>query len=96
MRRPKGYKCLGYRGRTLPVHRLIAELKLRRPLAKGEEVHHLDGNKFNNHPANLVVLSKRGHAFVHHYQRREAKGVQHLFALEVYLKLLAKQEPEGQ
>lgn len=90
MSKRKRYKCVGYRGRNLPVHRLIAELKLRRPLVKGEEVHHLDGDTSNNHPANLTVLSKRAHSFVHHYQRREAKGVQHLFELRVYLKLLGQ------
>ena len=61
-----------HRGDTYPKiggvheHRLVAERKLGRPLASGEVVHHIDGNKQNNSPENLAVLpSQAEHARVH-------------------------------
>ena len=30
-----------------------------------EEVHHIDGNHFNNDPDNLIALSKSEHAKIH-------------------------------
>lgn len=41
-------------------HRLIAEQKLGRALLPGEVVHHLDGDKTNNHPDNLEVFADNG------------------------------------
>lgn len=38
------------------VHRMVAAKKLGRELLPGEEVHHLDGNKRNNIPENLIVI----------------------------------------
>ena len=38
------------------THRVVAEQMLGRPLLKGEVVHHIDGNKRNNHPDNLMVF----------------------------------------
>jgi hypothetical protein len=46
-------------------HRLVAEEILDRPLKEGEEVHHLDGNKTNNSPDNILVLSGPMHAKLH-------------------------------
>lgn len=44
------------------VHRHYAEkYNLHRPLEKWEEVHHVDGDKLNLNPANLVVLSEEIH-----------------------------------
>lgn len=36
-------------------HRVMMEQKLGRPLQRGEVVHHIDGNRANNHPDNLEV-----------------------------------------
>ena len=47
-------------------HRCIAEAVLGRKLQKGEVVHHLDGNKRNNNPGNLMVFSsQKEHARYH-------------------------------
>lgn len=47
------------------VHRVVAENLLGRRLLPGEVVHHLDGNKLNNAPENLLVLSNREHNSLH-------------------------------
>ena len=47
------------------LHRKVAEEKIGRKLKSGEEVHHIDGNHFNNDPDNLIVLSKSDHAKIH-------------------------------
>jgi hypothetical protein len=47
-------------------HRRVAESTLGRPLRKGEVVHHIDGDKFNNAPENLLVMpSQAEHARLH-------------------------------
>lgn len=47
-------------------HRTIAEEKLGRKLIKGVEVvHHIDLNKLNNNPNNLIVLTKSEHTTLH-------------------------------
>lgn len=38
------------------THRVVAELMLGRPLAPGEVVHHIDGDKRNNDYKNLMVF----------------------------------------
>lgn len=47
-------------------HILVAESKLKRALYPGEVVHHLDGDKQNNDPQNITVLSSQSeHATLH-------------------------------
>jgi len=46
-------------------HRLVAERKLGRRLRRGEQVHHIDGDKTNNAASNLLVCSHAEH-HVHH------------------------------
>lgn len=41
------------------THRVVAEQKLGRPLKPGEVVHHIDRNKRNNSPENLMVFSSQ-------------------------------------
>ncbi len=50
-------------------HRVVAENSLGRRLVDGEEVHHKDGNKTNNIPENLEVVTRQEH-FVEHRSDR--------------------------
>lgn len=48
------------------THRIVAERMLGRELRPGEVVHHIDGNKRNNDPKNLMVFpSQKEHAEWH-------------------------------
>lgn len=48
------------------THRRVAELMLARELNPGEVVHHVDGNKRNNSPDNLIIFSSQSeHAAWH-------------------------------
>jgi len=55
-------------------HIVVAEQVIGRPLNDGEIVHHLDGNKKNNRPDNIIVLSgRRCHMALHHWIDSGAK-----------------------
>jgi hypothetical protein len=52
---------------------LVAEEKLGFPLPEGTQVHHIDGNKRNDDPINLLVLeNNRCHMRIHRWQRAYA------------------------
>jgi hypothetical protein len=48
-----------------PEHRVVAARMLGRPLRRGEDVHHINGIKLDNHPANFQVVSRRTHRQIH-------------------------------
>ena len=52
-------------------HRVVAEALLGRPLRADEHVHHIDQNKHNNAPENLLVLSASDHLALHAKLRRQ-------------------------
>lgn len=58
---PDSWKSSG----SIFEHRLNAEKMLGRRLTAEEDVHHLDEDKTNNHPDNLLVLEKGQHAKLH-------------------------------
>jgi hypothetical protein len=75
-------------GKTYYCHRAVAEWHLGRLLEPGEVVHHENEIKSDGHPLNLRVFSSQSkHMLYHHYRRREARGVQHLWELEAWLEL---------
>ena len=61
---PGSYKGGNWDGYSYE-HRFIMECELGRLIQKGEEVHHLDFNRFNNNPGNLILLSIEHHRRLH-------------------------------
>lgn len=57
------------------THRVVAEQMLGRKLKPGEVVHHIDHNKRNNNPDNLLVLpSQSEHAKLHMREKKFWEG----------------------
>lgn len=57
-------------------HRVVMERKLGRPLESGEQVHHINGNKRDNDPDNLMLVTAAEHGRIHNpkgMQRRVSK-----------------------
>lgn len=59
-----GYKMYYERGYPKYVHRENYK-KYYGNIPKNYEIHHIDKNKYNNHPSNLVALSRRQHRKIH-------------------------------
>ena len=84
---PKGksLKSSGYIEYTTGPHKhrgehvVIAEQAIGRHIKPNECVHHIDGNKRNNDPSNLVVMTFEDHSRLHamqkiHHRSRNEKG----------------------
>ncbi|MGK3961340.1 HNH endonuclease signature motif containing protein [Sorangium sp. So ce1667] len=61
----RGRHRLADRSGNVYVHRLAAEMALGRHLRRGEDVHHRDGDRLNNAPGNLEVLTRAEHRAEH-------------------------------
>lgn len=68
---PRAIRSGGEKGYVYE-HVLVAEKTIKRRLLPDEEVHHLDLNRSNNSPDNLVVLSSEAHVKLHAWLRRGA------------------------
>ncbi|MBO5630402.1 MAG: HNH endonuclease [Aeriscardovia sp.] len=71
----KHYKAIHKGGQTFYEHRLIVEKMLGRKLSTDEIVHHIDGNKWNNDPSNLEVVTRSEHARMHFDEINRSKPV---------------------
>ena len=60
-------------------HILIAEVKYGRKILAKEQVHHIDGNKQNNEPSNLEVLSASEHSKITAHNRRSGEYLNCLY-----------------
>ena len=47
------------------THRRVAEKLVGGPIFPGRVVHHIDGDKTNNRPSNLMIVSKAEHHHIH-------------------------------
>ena len=65
---PKKYDYVDARGdkKRRFLHQVNAEQKIGRPLANKEMVHHINLNKQDNRPENLMVCSNSEHKKIHH------------------------------
>lgn len=61
---PKAMKSKDWNGYVYE-HIVIAEEDYERSLTENEEVHHLDLDRSNNSPNNLIILEKRSHRKLH-------------------------------
>lgn len=52
------------------MHRVVVEQVLGRKLEKGEIVHHIDGDKWNNKPENLQVMTQSEHIKLHIHEKK--------------------------
>lgn len=68
---PRAMKSQNWRG-YIYEHIVVAEKKLGRHLMDNEVVHHLDCDRSNNHPNNLLVLLKSQHVVIHEWISRGA------------------------
>ena len=56
-------------GKQIGEHILVAEKKIGRRLHVNEVVHHINGNKLDNSPENLEVITRSEHATMHGHNR---------------------------
>lgn len=61
---PKAMKSANWEGYVYE-HVIIAEEHSNRVISHLEDVHHLDFDRSNNHPSNLIILSKKDHKKLH-------------------------------
>lgn len=59
------YRKMRVNGKQVNVCRYVMEQKLGRPLQKGEYVHHINGDKLDDRPENLEVVSPKFHSVIH-------------------------------
>lgn len=60
-----GYKVIRKDGKYYKEHRYIMMQHIGRELSRNEDVHHINGNKLDNHIENLQLLTKSEHSQLH-------------------------------
>lgn len=59
------------KGKRVLEHRMMAERALGRPLGKNEHVHHINCDKSDNRPENLLICSRAYHIALHRRMRKD-------------------------
>ena len=65
-----GYKYIEVDGKQIGEHILVAEKHHGRRLRPGEVVHHINGDKLDNRPENLQIMTNSQHIHLHHPTQR--------------------------
>lgn len=65
----KGYLLFTINGRSHRAHTLVAEAALGRKMKQNEVVHHIDENRLNNSPDNLLICTRAYHVLIHRRMR---------------------------
>lgn len=72
---PRAMRGTGYGG-FVYEHILVAERFMGRPLTSDEVCHHLNGNRSDNRPENILVLSRGQHSKLHMWMKKGAPGIE--------------------
>lgn len=83
----KVYKAINKNGEVRSEHRIIVESILGRRLSFNEVVHHIDGNKNNNDPSNLTVVTRQEHAAIHKKDIDRSKPVIQMDSTGQFIKI---------
>lgn len=68
-----GYQYIRIDGKDIGEHILVAEKKIGRRLKEDEVVHHINGDKTDNRPENLQVMTNSEHVKLHHPKTKREK-----------------------
>lgn len=63
------YKYYNINGKNYAEHRIIIEQYLNRKVKEDEDVHHINGNGFDNRIGNLQIITHKQHSRFHALQR---------------------------
>lgn len=69
------YKCIKRLGVKYEVHRLQVETAIGRKLSFNEVVHHKNGNKLDNRPENLEIMTRAEHSRLHSLGKKMSNAV---------------------
>ena len=67
------YKRVTINGKTILEHRYVMEQYLGRKLLKNEQVHHINGDKFDNRIENLIIVTQNEHDMLHKWKYPKTK-----------------------
>lgn len=67
------YKSVFVEGKEILEHRYVMEKHLCRKLSRCEQVHHINGDRFDNRVENLMVVTQAEHDAIHKWKHPKEK-----------------------